>query len=59
MTSISLRIDELDYMLVKKFSEVNDETVSGYIRRVINENLKGEYDKLMDDFTKSQKWTKG
>lgn len=42
--SISLRLSNEDSMLIKKYAEMNNLTVSDFIRKAVLEKIEDEYD---------------
>ena len=47
--TISLRLNEEDTMLIKKYAEINKITVSELIRQTVIERIENEYDLEMFD----------
>ena len=53
---ISIRVEELDGMLLKKYAEYNDESVSAFLRRLAMEEIERNYKELctrIDKYAKS------
>ena len=55
--TISLRLNDEDSLLIKKYSELNKMTVSELVRQSVMERIEDEYDlkeyqKAMEDFRK-------
>lgn len=53
--TVSLRLNDEDTMLIKKYAELNNITVSDLIRRAVMETIENEYDldlfnKAMEDY---------
>ncbi len=53
--TISLRLSDEETMLIKKYAELNNTTVSNVIRRAVMETIENEYDldlfdKAMEDY---------
>ena len=46
--TISLRVTELDGVLMKKYAQYNNETVSKMIRRIVFEQIERDYHALLD-----------
>ena len=45
---ISLRVSELDGVLMKKYAQYHNETVSRMIRRIVFEQIERDYHALLD-----------
>ena len=45
--TISLRVSELDGVLMKKYARYNNETVSKMIRRIVLEQIERDYQALL------------
>ncbi len=46
---ISLRVSEIDGVLIKKYAKYHNETVSKMIRRIVFEQIEKDYHALMEE----------
>lgn len=55
---ISLRVSETDGVLIKKYAEYYDESVSSFLRRLAMEHIEADYQKLcrrVEEYNKSSR----
>ena len=46
---ITIRVTDLDGVLIKRYARFNKETVSSLIKRLIMDQIEGDYQKLVED----------